>query len=303
MGASEGYGKAFGSKFGLEHAPVVISRALRKAQIAVTEVGDTDPHVGPTREIAREDAYLIGLQLRDYPGHVMWEDGRAARKCDLRAGEATIYDLKRNPVVQIDKPFHSIHFYIPRAVFVALEEDAESAPVGELAYVPGAGVTDETLRHLGLSLRPALLHPEHSSALFVDHATLAVATHVAHTYGHLSPPSDTGRGRLAPWQARRAMELLNANLDGGLSIRALAQECGLSVGHFSRAFRGSLGMAPHRWLLQRRIERARSLLLRGQLTLSEVALAAGFADQSHFTRMFTREVGCAPGAWRRRQRI
>jgi AraC-like DNA-binding protein len=109
------------------------------------------------------------------------------------------------------------------------------------------------------------------------------------------------RGGLAPWQARRAKELLNANLDGKLPLSQLAEECGLSTRHFARAFRQSTGVPPHRWLLSRRVERAKELLHDAALSLAEIALACGFADQSHFTRTFTTLVGLSPGLWRRMQ--
>jgi AraC family transcriptional regulator len=73
----------------------------------------------------------------------------------------------------------------------------------------------------------------------------------------------------------------------------------LSVSHFSRAFRRSMGAAPHNWLLTCRVEAAKEKLRDHRLTLSDVALACGFADQSHLTRVFTRIVGVSPGAWRR----
>jgi AraC-like DNA-binding protein len=107
------------------------------------------------------------------------------------------------------------------------------------------------------------------------------------------------RGGLAPWQAQRAKELMNANLDGKLPLSRLAEECGLSTRHFARAFRQTTGVPPHRWLLGRRVDRAKDLLHDPALSLAEVALACGFADQSHFTRMFTTVVGLSPGLWRR----
>jgi AraC-like DNA-binding protein len=73
----------------------------------------------------------------------------------------------------------------------------------------------------------------------------------------------------------------------------------LSVSHFSRAFRRTVGAAPHSWLLTHRIEVAKAKLRDRRLSLSDVALACGFADQSHLTRVFTRIVGVSPGAWRR----
>ena len=135
--------------------------------------------------------------------------------------------------------------------------------------------------------------------MFVDHVSLAVGIHVAQTYGGMRPVSRPARGGLAPWQERRAKEILSANLDGGVPLKDVARECRLSVSHFSRAFRRTMGVAPHNWLLMRRIEVAKEKLRDTRLSLSDVALACGFADQSHLTRVFTGMVGVSPGAWRR----
>jgi AraC-like DNA-binding protein len=217
----------------------------------------------------------------------------------LRAGECTFYDLKRDPVANIDKPYHSIHFYIPRGALNAIADDANAPRIGELEYRPGAGVADNTILYLGQSLLAAFAHPERASRLFVNHVTLAVATHVAQTYGSLKPTVRPLRGGLAPWQAKRAKEILSANLDGGVTLKEIAEECGLSISHFSRAFRITIGMAPHNWLLKHRVDHAKSLMANGRLSLPDVALACGFADQSHFTRVFSRVVGTPPGVWRR----
>ena len=111
--------------------------------------------------------------------------------------------------------------------------------------------------------------------------------HVAQTYGGMRPVSRPARGGLAPWQERRAKEILSANLDGSVPLKEVARECRLSVSHFSRAFRRTMGVAPHNWLLTRRIEVAKEKLRDTGLSLSDVALACGFADQSHLTRVFT----------------
>ena len=62
-----------------------------------------------------------------------------------------------------------------------------------------------------------------------------------------------------------------------------------------------MGLAPHQWLLVRRVERAQELIRAGEMSLSEVALCAGFSDQSHLTRVFSQQMGVSPGAWRRSQ--
>ena len=297
MQDSEAFGDKFGDKFGLETAPVLVTRTLRNAEIAATEIRSDNPRVGLTDSIAREDAYLVGLQIRDYPDHDYWEDGRYAPRTSLHAGETVLYDLKRDPVVLIDKPFHSVHFYLSRTALDAIADDAEAQPVAELAYQPGAGIADQVIADLGMSLLFAFARPEQASCVFVDHVTLAVGVHVAHSYGGMRVRRRVP-GQLAMWQEKRAKERLEASLDGDVSLRTLAAECGLSRSHFSRAFRVTTGMAPYQWLLHRRIERAQNLLRNTRQTIAEVALSCGFADQSHFTRIFTRIVGASPDAWR-----
>jgi len=109
------------------------------------------------------------------------------------------------------------------------------------------------------------------------------------------------RGGLAPWQLERARELMTGDLQGHISLSWLAEKCGLSTRHFARAFRQSTGVPPHRWLLNHRVACAKELLCNPALSLAEIALACGFADQSHFTRVFTSVVRLSPGLWRRMQ--
>src|SRR4029078_3912667 len=79
----------------------------------------------------------------------------------------------------------------------------------------------------------------------------------------------------------------------------VAQECGLSISHFARSFKASFGVSTHRWLVQRRIERAQEILIHTRESLSDIAEQAGFADQAAFTRTFHQIVGVSPGRWRR----
>lgn len=111
----------------------------------------------------------------------------------------------------------------------------------------------------------------------------------------------TGSG-LAPWQLRRAKDIILADLSESLPMSLIAAACKLSISHFARAFKASTGLPPHQWLMTARIERARALLAESSTPLAEVAGMCGFADQSHFSRVFARVMGTSPGAWQRRHR-
>jgi AraC family transcriptional regulator len=298
MVTSEGYGQRLGERLRAEQAHTIVTRVLRTADMAVTETRCDDPVLGLSHPIQREDAYLVALTLRDFPNRQYWENGRQMPVCDLRIGQVDFHDLKRDPVALLDKPYHDLFFYLPNSALHAIADDVNAPRIGDLNHRPGP-VDDATISSLGRAVLPALSRPDQASQLFVDHILLALGIHVAQAYGGMQPPSPLIRGGLAPWQERRAKEILSANLDGRVPLKEVAKECRLSVSHFSRAFHRTMGAAPHNWLLTHRIEVAKAKLRDGRSSLLDVALGCGFADQSHLTRVFTRIVGVSPGAWRR----
>jgi AraC family transcriptional regulator len=295
---TEAYGQRLGERFRVENAPAIVTRALRNADMAVTELRCDNPRPEMSGSLLREDAFVIGLQLRDFPHREYWEDGRPTSVWDLRAGETCFYDLKREPRGFLDKPYHTLYFYLPSAALDAIADEANAPPIRDLNYKPGAGVNDLTMVTIGHLLLPALNHPDQANQLFLDQVLLAFGVHIAQTYGGMRPTSQPVAGWLAPRQEQRAKEIIAANL-GGVPVAELARECELSRVDLLRAFRRSVGMTPYRWLLERRIEVAKEKLRDGRLSLADVARECGFWDQSHFTHHFTRIVGVSPGAWRR----
>ena len=107
------------------------------------------------------------------------------------------------------------------------------------------------------------------------------------------------RRGLAPWQVRKVLAHIEANLGTQLRNKDLAAVARLSEYHFNVAFRHSVGEAPHGYIIRRRVERAQGLMLSTEKPLSEIALECGLADQAHFTRLFRSIVGESPAAWRR----
>jgi AraC family transcriptional regulator len=115
-----------------------------------------------------------------------------------------------------------------------------------------------------------------------------------------SGASAAARGGLAPYRLRRVLERIEASLGEELSLAHLSAEAGLNLSHFSRAFKQSMGVAPHRHLVRRRLERARDLLATTDLPILQVALEVGYGSQSHFTTAFRRAIGLTPRRYRSR---
>ena len=106
------------------------------------------------------------------------------------------------------------------------------------------------------------------------------------------------RGGLRPSAFRRVREYILAHLAEDISIRVLAEFVGLSAWHFARAFKQTAGVPPHRFVLQSRVERVKHLLVETELPVAQIAVAAGFADQSHCARWFREIVGITPSRFR-----
>jgi AraC family transcriptional regulator len=295
----EFYGPRFAKRFGAEDAPFLRTRSLQCGEVAVTELRVTEPPGRLSDPMPLVDAYTICLMLHELPNNAYWEGGRQVSDFSLRVGETTIQDLKRGPLAMMDKQIHSLIWYLPTSTLHAVADQASVPRISELHYKPGVGMIDMTIERLGLALLPAIRTPTCVNRLFTDYVMFAFAAYAAQTYGGMQTAVKPLKGGLAPWQEKRAKEMIASDLAGGTPLQDVATACGLSVGHFSRAFTRSAGVAPHAWLLQARVETAKAMLLKRDLSLAVIAQSCGFADRSHFTRIFKRHVGQSPGAWRR----
>jgi AraC-like DNA-binding protein len=217
------------------------------------------------------------------------------------AGDTFVFDLTTSPVVRFAGPYDFVRFYLPAATLDCLADDQGLPRVRGLRTTP-LRVRDPVMQGLALSLLPVLEAPHTGAARFLDSIALAFHAHVMRSYGGVPASGGYAGAGLAPWQLRHVCAYADANLDVDLSVADLAGECRLSPSHFARAFSATAGTSPHKWFVNRRIERAKESLLGGGQELSQIALACGFADQSHFTRVFARSEGQSPGRWRRRHR-
>jgi AraC-like DNA-binding protein len=106
-------------------------------------------------------------------------------------------------------------------------------------------------------------------------------------------------GQLAGWQIKRVIRFIEENLTEPILLKDMSAVAQRSTAYFCRAFKRTFGRSPHAYLIDRRIRHAGDLMLGSDAPLSEIAQAAGFADQSHFCRHFRQVTGQTPAAWRR----
>jgi AraC family transcriptional regulator len=292
------YAEAVARKFRLERAPTLLAQREAVTPIAFTRLRSEGPFRGRTMATPPEDAFSFHVALAPMQAGEVWIDGQYSKFPAASVGDTFVFNLAVNTIARLNPPYDFLRFYVSSATLDQLAYDGGRRRVGGLRTT-SVGAQDPVMRGLALATLPVLEEPNTGTAIFLDAIALAFHGHVMHHYhGGLESGGCVPMG-LAPWQLRRARAYIEAHLDGDPSIADLAAECRLSASHFARGFRQATGMPPHRWLLKRRIERAKELLLEGELELAQIALDCGFSDQSHFTRLFAQSQGQSPGKWRR----
>jgi AraC-like DNA-binding protein len=297
-GTQRTYGDPIAHSLGLHGAPVIRTHALRQSSIGISRLSIGAEQIGMTASIPPEDSFVLALYLTEVPHHELWSRGRLAISQGYAASSMRIVNLVDEYSALITCPHESMVFYIPRIAMDEFSDDAATPRIRHFSCKPG--LIDPVVAHLGSVLLPAFQRPSEVSTLFIDHITLALFTHLSGSYGGGRGSVPFTKGGMTRLQANRAKEFLAAHCAADISLVDAARACGLSRGHFTRAFRVATGLTPHQWLQRYRVDAAKHLLLKPHMSIAAIATTCGFADQSHFTRVFSRLVGDSPASWRRR---
>lgn len=298
MSIQRRFGDVVAHSLGLQNVPVLRTQVLQRSHLGVSRLSVGGDPARMTPQIPPEDTFIVAMYLTAVPHHELWSRGRPVLSRGYAPNSMRIVNLVDEYSAYITCAHESLVLYLPRLVVNDFAEECGIRRISHFVCPPG--VIDPTMVHLVSALLPAFQRSGEASQLFIDHVTLSMLTHLYGSYGGTRPGTPFPKGGMTRLQANRAKEFLSAHCADGLSLIEAARACGLSRGHFTKAFRVSTGLTPHQWLQRYRIDKAKHLLLNGTLTVAEIAASCGFADQSHLTRVFARLVGDTPAAWRRR---
>lgn len=164
------------------------------------------------------------------------------------------------------------------------------------AVEPVIGLLDETLGPVMQGLCAEVLRGGTSGRLFAESMLAVIGTQLMRLFGEaqLAP-----RGGITGRQRRIVTDHVDAHLVEPIPVADLARLVGLSEAHFARAFKQTVGMAPHRFVVERRLERGKRMLADTEDSIALIASACGFADQAHFSRAFSQTFGLSPSALRK----
>jgi AraC family transcriptional regulator len=197
----------------------------------------------------------------------------------------------------------TMHLYLPTTLFRRLSDDFNlpGAPAHSIRYV--AGVRDEVIHHLGLSILSEMTTETAAGRMFVETASLALAARLVHKYcdsGSCTLPAPASHP-LDHVRLRRVLDYISAHVADEITLADLARVAGLSTFHFARMFTLAIGVSPHRYVSRMRLENAVAEIAAARLPLAQIASNARFSSQASFTRAFRRATGMTPGEYGRRR--
>ncbi len=211
-------------------------------------------------------------------------------------GDISLYPAGQGQSVRWHQETNFLDLYLEPAFFKAAVSELGRTTDAEL--VPQLKLSDPLIDQMGLVLLAELESDGLGSCLYAESIATALAVHLLRRYSVRGQLIREYTGGLPKYKLQQVIDYINQHLDQNLTLQAIATTVQLSPYHFSRLFKQSTGLAPHQYVIQCRVERAKQLLVQGELTIAEVAYRVGFANQSHLNRHFKRLLGVTPKAVR-----
>jgi AraC family transcriptional regulator len=214
------------------------------------------------------------------------------RICVTPAGTSAQWQHSGHPEI--------LQVYLRDSVYATAVSEMYGCDTSAAQIVPRFAVLDPLLEQLAIGIVTALRDGSVQDGLYVDTLAQMMAVHLARYHSSRSSRLRTpGERPVSNVKMRRLVDFIDENLDRDLSLESMAAEAEISPLYLPHAFKVAVGHSPHQYVLQRRIQKARSLLTSTDSPIADIALAVGFSSQSHLSNWFRRLVGISPASYRR----
>jgi AraC family transcriptional regulator len=282
------------TSWGLEPEHVGLA-SRRRSGLSAAVWADPSGKVSELQSEADPQGHVLVMELGCGPIEY-FVDGRLTFRGSVRPGDLAFLHAGQRPRTIKPGPWRMMHLYVPDALIAACGR--EDAGLDSGLRPTAAMLRDPQLTATARLVLDELRSPARGSRLLLDALGLQIGVLLLRRHGLRSGPEPSASGLCAP-RLQRVLDTIEANLAADLSLADLAAVAGLSLRHFATAFRASTGLPPHRYLVARRLERAKEFLASPAFSMTEVALACGFASSSHFATSFRQHLGMTPSRYRR----
>ena len=282
--------------------PLVVEAPLLSSSHFAWEGILLEEHSTPTQQTQLRQSATVFLAL--HKGAALQQDWRhAGRFFRTVTTPGSVHLLTPGPELslthrnQLDCIVLSIE---PSYFHQALEDSPRSE---RIELIERFAFEDPQIERLVTALHAEARAGAPTGGLFGQSISTALAVYLAQRYSSFPPALRRHRGGMPATRLNRVLEYIAAKLHEELSLAALAEIAGMNLYYFSRLFKQSTGLSPHRYVLEQRIRRAQQFLSNSDMTILEASVRTGFADQGHFTKVFRRFVGVLPTEYRAKSRL
>ena len=278
------------------HAALLSSHRARWDGVQL-EYHQQPPHQVP-ENYSKQHRLIIHVQ--SLPSHLVEHMTKGCFQTNQPTnGFITIIPANINNWASWDKERQFISLSFESNIFARYT--ANLTDTNDTELIPSFSKPDPLVHGIGLALKSELETDKFGSRLYVDSLTATLMAHLLRHYCKQKHPFKNYSDGLPRYKLRQVIDYINHHLDQDPTLSELAAVAKISPSYFANLFKQSTGFAPHQYVIQCRIERAKQLLLQDKLTIAEVAHHLGFTHQSHLSRHFKRLVGVTPKAFLKSQ--
>lgn len=233
------------------------------------------------------------IEERDLAGE--WHGGAAPAGSFFLTHTDTPYLMRWR--AREDVPFEVMHLYLDR-ILIDTAADTLGLKAARCRFRDVSIGEDRLISGIMAGLADELTAQRQANVLFVQGLAQSLTVHLLRSYSDAAGRPLRATAQLPAWRLRMAVDHMEAHLQQPFDLDRLADICGMSRFHFSRAFHNTTGSSPSRWFIRRRVELAKQMLREGDISIIEISLGVGYESPGHFAQVFRRETGMSPRAYR-----
>lgn len=275
----------------MNEAPLLLGTETIRLQHLRFPPGESNYHAEAAHTL------FVNLTCRPLP-YLQKQDGKT-HTGQYRHGEVLITPADTPLFVQWEGDENCLQIQLPTIFLQQVARETLGKNDDALTLVPTFQSRNGQLEAIATLLFAELQQNASNGALYLDSLANVLAVQLLHHYGTSQAQLPIYEGGLPPYQLRQVLDYIDAGLAAEIKLADLSGVLGISPFHFARLFKQSMGISPHQYLIQQRVDRAKQLLKRSDRPIVEIALECGFNSHSHLSKQFRQVTGMTPKVFRR----
>ena len=242
--------------------------------------------------------HLITFFLTDNQRQVTHLDSYGEYDGQMNKGEFYLCPAAMSGFTSWATADETLHLFIKPNLLRSVAIETEYLNPDKIELLPVLKTYDPQIEQLSKLLFWEMQNNSFGGKLYLESLKQVLVIHLLRNYGVFEPIFRQNNNGLAPYKLRQTIDYIQAYLDRDLSLKVMAEQIGMGRSYFAVRFKQAMGIPPHQYVIQQRVEKAKRLLKERTLTIAEIALECGFASQSHLNKAFGKYVGTTPKSYR-----